>query len=550
MTVLHILNICFYSYYVMSRVLREITYSPPTSFCSVNGKVVLECSDPPEQWGLLRSAVPTLGHYSMAHEDYARSPVAVAPPPPTVANGAKSSTAPTTNTSRARAVPKAQKIRDLNKDVPDEILQHSLFQMMPLDDEEEPMYGSSDYDNVDTSDQQPEPESAEPDVQIPYIPLDISYKRSLVESAIAFARPGNKKKRVRTGMDAVNEAEAAASAGSSGALRLMVEEPVLCFLPLESGSVCVGCVSEGDMLRSVHVPCAFSLLCGYCLSPFDNGKSSTSESDYARQNKKRKSGAAEEEYSLESAAKKVPWELGVVNYDVHRACAFFSRRTEVIEDASADNDNDNDNNSDDPDQEQRTEKTQVPPSGPYLGSDFIQLGHFYSYDEPDDATCDLCGRMGGVLQYFSIDSARSALQPPSADGWLAHVPCIHWLAKSRWLEMPPPESDELNSLRDSLHENEVVENYTQQLPLQQTHKSMFDANFAAWRCVLCSSQEGLTVRCCGIACTVRAHPLCIIQASSPWQLVTGFVQDGSDPNLKAPIFRCKVHSGLDTVCVS
>jgi len=458
--------------------------------------------------------------------------------------------------------------------------------MMPLDDE--PQYESVNNNNngkgsVESTtatiarnttsktshtkpEPEPEPEPELPAVEIPYIPLDTSYKRSLIESAIAFVRPGtNKKKRIRTGIDAVNEVEAAASEGTVIPLRMMVEEPILCFLPLESGSVCVGCVSEGDMLRSVHVPCAFSHLCGYCLSPFDNNKSPENRVDTAtnngKQNKKRKSSAsvsasADEEFSLENAIQKVSWEVGVVNYDIHRSCEFFSKRVDNQEEESASDNDDDDRDDGDGDGLDSNNKARI---GPNLGTNCIKFGRIHTYDEPDDADCDLCGRTGGVLQFFSIAASHSSLQPPGVDGWLAHIPCVNWLVKSRWLEMPPPPHEcakpvSIPLVADGEGLGDDSADVTMKTgPLLSQHKSMFDSNYAAWRCVLCGSQDGIAVRCCGVGCTVRAHPLCITHAGSPWQLMSGFVVDTSDSDsdqkMSVPLFRCKVHSGLDAISI-
>ena len=53
----------------------------------------------------------------------------------------------------------------------------------------------------------------------------------------------------------------------------------------------------------------------------------------------------------------------------------------------------------------------------------LEIGPLYDCDEGDDAECDLCGRPGGILQFFDVDPLRSSLPPPGEEGWLAHVPC-------------------------------------------------------------------------------------------------------------------------------
>jgi hypothetical protein len=45
----------------------------------------------------------------------------------------------------------------------------------------------------------------------------------------------------------------------------------------------------------------------------------------------------------------------------------------------------------------------------------LEIGPLYDCDEVDDAECDLCGRPGGIMQFFDVDPARSSLPPPGEE---------------------------------------------------------------------------------------------------------------------------------------
>ena len=45
----------------------------------------------------------------------------------------------------------------------------------------------------------------------------------------------------------------------------------------------------------------------------------------------------------------------------------------------------------------------------------LEIGPLYDCDEADDAECDLCGRPGGILQFFDVDPAHSSLPPPGEE---------------------------------------------------------------------------------------------------------------------------------------
>ena len=100
-----------------------------------------------------------------------------------------------------------------------------------------------------------------------------------------------------------------------------------------------------------------------------------------------------------------------MTYTLHRQCNFaaergcaFGHRGEPCGDKNTDN----------TDSVEQDEPLRLPG---------LEIGPLYDCDEGDDAECDLCGRAGGILQFFDVDPQRSSLPPPGEEGWLAHVPC-------------------------------------------------------------------------------------------------------------------------------
>jgi hypothetical protein len=128
----------------------------------------------------------------------------------------------------------------------------------------------------------------------------------------------------------------------------------------------------------------------------------------------------------------------------------------------------------------------------------------YPYDAVDDAQCDLCGRRGGVMVYFQIHPDHTSLQAPSADGWLAHAPCIYWIDQSKLLQAV--EAGALKQHAWSMLPDKATATATAAV------KTMFDLSFRIAACSLCGLYEGITYRCGALGCTIRAHALCMTQA--------------------------------------
>ena len=104
--------------------------------------------------------------------------------------------------------------------------------------------------------------------------------------------------------------------------------------------------------------------------------------------------------------------VGAVTYTLHRQCNFaadrgcaFGPKGERCEDQNTIN------------------NASIEPTDAPLRLPGLEIGPLYDCDESDDAECDLCGRAGGILQFFDVDPQRSSLPPPGEEGWLAHVPC-------------------------------------------------------------------------------------------------------------------------------
>ena len=84
----------------------------------------------------------------------------------------------------------------------------------------------------------------------------------------------------------------------------------------------------------------------------------------------------------------------------------------------------------------------------------------------------------------------------------------------------------------------------------QTPLSRFDQQYGLWRCTLCGLQCGIAPRCLGVACTVRAHPFCLLATNNPlWRIcsvVTNTQSDNSSSNSSSDSasvgILCPVHS--------
>lgn len=256
---------------------------------------------------------------------------------------------------------------------------------------------------------------------------------------------------------------------SAGYHNQSMDAPLLFYLPCDGGlhATCITCAPKPLSLSSL---CADNETCAFCLNTFDPSMKLLSPAYIAgmqrRRDKDRKSREAKRrkllgdsytaESDLESDRFKSPKYLvsktiGIVSYVLHQQCAFavdngglagiaaLTLKAKLNADHSL-NDRPSDSPTPSPNHTHNHSHNHshshcdLSPDKPFKG---IDLGDFYEGDETDDAECDLCGRAGGIMQFFDLDTNFSSMPPPNEEGWLGHVPCISWLMSSRLLELPP-----------------------------------------------------------------------------------------------------------------
>lgn len=136
----------------------------------------------------------------------------------------------------------------------------------------------------------------------------------------------------------------------------------------------------------------------------------------------------------------------------------------------------------------------------------LQIGSFltetiYQYEQIDES-CNLCGHSGGVLLWFQIDKSVTTFTAPKQEGWLGHSPCLEFLLSSNFLRFV--------SKRGCAMGSQVDTNFQK--------SSVFDSVLNQYRCRLCGLNEGIVVRCCGLGCSGRVHPLCA-SISEGWDII-------------------------------
>jgi hypothetical protein len=89
-------------------------------------------------------------------------------------------------------------------------------------------------------------------------------------------------------------------------------------------------------------------------------------------------------------------------------------------------------------------------------------------------------------------------------------------------ERMPIELHDTENLQQQQQKVELLLQQSQQLELQPASTaplSRFDTQLGLHRCVVCGGSAGVTLRCCALACTVRAHALCVAtSADHGWVL--------------------------------
>lgn len=255
-----------------------------------------------------------------------------------------------------------------------------------------------------------------------------------------------------------------------------MDAPLLFYLPSDGGlsATCITCAPKPLSLSSL---CADNEMCAFCLNPFEPTMKLLSPAYIAgmqrRRDKDKKSRAAKrrklsgdsytpdsdfESDVFKSAKYLVSKTVGTVSYALHQQCAFAVDNGGLAGIAALALKAKQQSQYQDAEQFPHHHSSVSPSASPRSRSisshtqshshshsesstdrvfKGIDLGDFYECDETDDAECDLCGRAGGIMQFFDLDSNFSSLPPPGEEGWLGHVPCISWLVSSKLLELPP-----------------------------------------------------------------------------------------------------------------
>lgn len=301
------------------------------------------------------------------------------------------------------------------------------------------------------------------------VALGRRYKLELIENAVglAYSQP-SRKRSFPSGGRASTFVESKENAA--------LERPMIGLLPLEDGGLRSACISCAIVPKSLHNACISQSLCGYCMTPLELSAinpPSKSKSKKLKSNAKKENAAAGDDQIVCGVVEK---KIGIITYVLHTQCASAIAKY-ILEIPDDDDDDNNDadeiesidakekeiiiNHTEDEivkkekmkNKMQRVEQKylssaraateeEIAADNRYLN---ITLGTIYEYEEIDDCLCDLCGRAGGLMQFFHIDESCTSMKSPSPEGWLAHSPCIFWLAESRLLQIPftRAQSDDL-----------------------------------------------------------------------------------------------------------
>ena len=257
-----------------------------------------------------------------------------------------------------------------------------------------------------------------------------------------------------------------------GYYNLPLSSPLLFYLPCEGG-VEAACVTNAPVPSSLQSLCSSGEMCAFCLAPIPPGTKLFSPAYVAsimrRREKEKKLRAAKrrklsnvdldfdsEDDRPEPAKFLVSKEVGAATFVLHQQCAFAADNGGILRVLSAllsdpVNPSPSHITRTSESSDAATNQDEVKMKKLLKG---VELGDFYECDEADDAECDLCGRAGGMMQFFDLDPKYSSLSPPGEEGWLGHIPCISWLMSSRLLECPPLF---LTSSSDSIPPNSTTE---------------------------------------------------------------------------------------------
>lgn len=278
----------------------------------------------------------------------------------------------------------------------------------------------------------------------------------------------------------------------------VMSKPYITHLPVADGGLLTACVSTAVIEESFQPQCVSKDICAFCMAKLSLKSRSGNAS---KKSKSKRSSASTGKEAIV---------VGAMTFTIHSSCyQALSRANLFPEDWSE--------------------------------VIFVKYLHTYAKGADDDLPdCDICMRPGGLIYYFDILPGCTAMKTPTNEGWRGHIPCIFWLQKSQLLQKSMAHhrvrleqqvianADEdfgddadviVRSVLDSIvcrieqSENGSVDKETFSL-----RSGSFDAAYSCWRCALCTSQSGLTIRCASIGCTVRAHFLCA--TTSDWFVFT------------------------------
>lgn len=212
--------------------------------------------------------------------------------------------------------------------------------------------------------------------------LSTHYKNGLIETAMELTQPIGSKKKLNTALHGYDGDEIITSDAYNSNARI-------CHLPLEDGGMRSTCVAAAIVPRSLHFYCDSA--CAYCMTKIprwkiDEYEASKSGNTSAKKKKKRsgrkkrkdESSSDESEYNEGKAFDVLEKNVGILTYHFHRQCLRLSENENSLMAILNDGEEMKDIT---------TEKC-------------ISLKGYHENKSIDDVICDLCGRSGGVMQYF------------------------------------------------------------------------------------------------------------------------------------------------------
>jgi RNA polymerase-binding transcription factor DksA len=257
--------------------------------------------------------------------------------------------------------------------------------------------------------------------------------------------------------------------------------PTYGFVPLDGGGLSGACVVPAQTC-SIHIMCLSFDKCSFCLeSMYKNSNRCLSDEAAAKDESKLVPFLS---YSSEPNKYSSHWVFQdtTVNYsyNIHNECAVAAITNSLEKCYSNKN-------------------------------KYIKILHEYSGNKIH--CCSFCCREGGILQKIMISPPEDADSKCHSE--YLHPFCIGWIMGNamfqNWSDMANLILY-MNENKDTMESNSDVRN-------------MELESFG--HCAVCSSEIGITVRCCAPSCTVRVHPIC-----AQTQNLTLLTIDNSDMSLE------------------